>query len=88
MHSMFKIPIDTLSEVSHCRIPKNSRRADLMHAVRCIIWDEIVPQHQHAVETLDHTLRDLRNNDKPFGGVTVLMGGDFQQTLPIIPKGS
>jgi hypothetical protein len=26
--------------------------------------------------------------DKPFGGVTLLIGGDFQQTLPVIPKGS
>ena len=85
---MFKIPIDTLSEVSHCCIPKNGRRADLMRTVRCIIWDEIVPQHRYAIETLDRTLRDLRDIDKPFGGITLIMGGDFLQTLPIIPKGS
>ena len=59
-----------------------------MRAVRCIIWDEIVPQHRFAIETVDRTLRDLRDNEKPVGGVTVLMGGDFQQTLPIVPKGS
>ena len=59
-----------------------------MRAVSCIIWDEIIPQHWHAIKTLDHTLRDLRDIDKPFGGVTLLMGGDFQQTLPIIPKRS
>ena len=59
-----------------------------MCTVSCIIWNEIVPQHWHAVETLDRTLHDLRDIDKPFGGVTLLMGGDFQQMLPIIPKGS
>ena len=59
-----------------------------MQAVKCIVWDEIVPQHQHAIEALDRTLRDLRDNDQPFGGVTLLMGGDFQQTLLFIPKGS
>jgi hypothetical protein len=36
-HSMFKIPIDTLSPVSVCCIPKNSMRADLMRAVKCIV---------------------------------------------------
>ena len=36
-HSMFKIPIDTLSQDSYCCIPKNSRRADLMRATKCII---------------------------------------------------
>jgi hypothetical protein len=87
-HSMFKIPIDGLSSSSVCNIPKNSMRAGLMRAVKCIIWDEIVPQHRHAIEALDRTLRDLRDYDNPFGGVTVLIGGDFQQTLPVIPKGS
>jgi hypothetical protein len=72
-HSMFKIPIDTLSPVSLCCIPKNSVRANLMRAVVCIVWDEIVPQHRYAIETLDHTLRDLRDDNRPFGGVTVII---------------
>jgi len=42
-HSMFKIPIDSLLPESVCCIPKNSIRADLMRAVKCIIWDKIVP---------------------------------------------
>ncbi|KAF9552570.1 hypothetical protein CPC08DRAFT_646734, partial [Agrocybe pediades] len=36
-HSMFKIPVDTLSETSVCNIPKNSLRADLMRAAKAII---------------------------------------------------
>lgn len=87
-HSMFKIPIDNISPDSVCCIPKNSMRADLMRAVKCIVWDEIVSQHRYAIEALDRTLRDLRDNDNPFGGVTLIIGGDFQQTLPVIPKAS
>ena len=87
-HSMFKIPINNLSNVSYCCIPENGRCADLMRAVKCIVWDEIVPQHRYAIEALDRTLRDLKDTNKPFGGITLLMGGDFQQTLPIVPKGS
>lgn len=30
----------------------------------------------------------MRNNDNPFGGVTVVFGGDFRQVLPVIVKGS
>ncbi|KAL3633896.1 hypothetical protein CASFOL_022658 [Castilleja foliolosa] len=28
------------------------------------------------------------NKDKPFGGKTVVFGGDFRQILPVVPKGS
>ena len=87
-HSMFKIPINGISPESICCILKNSTRAELMRVAKCIIWDEIVPQHRYAIETLDRTLRDLRDRNEPFGGITLLMGGDFQQTLPVIPKGS
>ncbi|KAF8551011.1 hypothetical protein OG21DRAFT_1418734 [Imleria badia] len=34
-----------------------------------------------------HTLRDLLNRDVPFGGITVLLSGDFRQTLPVIQHG-
>lgn len=87
-HSMFKLPIDNLSSDSICNISKSSMRADLMRVVKCIVWDEIVPQHRYAIEALDRTLRDLKDIDEPFGGITLLIGGDFQQTLPVLPKGS
>ena len=87
-HSMFKIPVDGLDERSVCSIPKNSQRADLMREAKAIIWDEIGTQHRHAVEAVDRTLRDLRRSDQPFGGITVVLGGDFRQTLPVVPKGS
>ena len=36
---------------------------------------------------LDRLLRDLLDEaDKPFGGITVLFGGDFCQTLPVVPR--
>ena len=87
-HSMFKIPIDGLDDRSVCTIPKNSQRAELMRAAEAIIWDEIGAQHRHAVEAVDRTLRDLRGVDRPFGGMTVILGGDFLQTLPVVQKGS
>ena len=85
---MFKIPIDGLDERSSCSIQKNSQRADLIHATMAIIWDEIGAQHHHAVEAVDHTLHDICSNPHPFGGITVVLGGDFLQMLPVVPRGS
>jgi ATP-dependent DNA helicase PIF1 len=45
--------------------------------------------NRHAVEALDINLRDiLDKEDLPFGGMTVVFGGDFRQTLPVVRKGS
>jgi hypothetical protein len=85
---MFKIPIDGLSERSSCSIPKNGPRAELLRATKAIIWDEVGAQHRHAIEAVDRTLRDICGIDRPFGGITVILGGDFLQTLPVVPKGS
>ena len=45
-------------------------------------------QHKYAIEAVDQTIQDLLSNNNPFGGITVLFGGDFRQTLPVIPHGS
>lgn len=85
-HSTFKIPI-ILHNASKCSITRHTCEADLMKKVRLIIWDEAGMMHRHAFEAVDRMLQDIRDNDAPFGGVTVVLGGDFQQTLPVIPKG-
>ena len=88
-HSRFKIPIN-LTEESFCNIPKDSPLAGLMRKVKLIIWDEAPMTHKHAFEALDRTLRDIIPNasNKPFGGKTIVFGGDFRQVLPVIVKGT
>ncbi|KAK3884607.1 hypothetical protein Pcinc_011133 [Petrolisthes cinctipes] len=44
--------------------------------------------HKRAFEALDRTLKFLHNNDKLMGGVTVVLSGDFRQTLPVITRGT
>jgi len=87
-HSMFKIPI-SLNQDSTCPISKEGRLASLIRATRLIIWDEITMQHRYAAEAVDRTCRDILGvHDRNFGGITVVFGGDFQQILPVVYKGS
>ena len=53
-----------------------------------IIWDESTMAHKRALEALDRTLQDLRDNRAQMGGLAVVLSGDFRQTLPVIPKGT
>ena len=85
-HSCFKIPIP-VTEASVARIKKDSHMHEVLRQTKIIIWDEVPMQHKHAVHSVDRALRDLLGNEMAFGGITVLFGGDFRQTLPVVPKG-
>jgi hypothetical protein len=85
-HSTFAIPLDVMDD-SVCGIKKQSLQAELFNQTKLIIWDEVPMQHKFCVEAVDRMLRDICNNNECFGGITVILGGDFRQILPVIPKG-
>lgn len=90
-HSRLRIPLN-IEEHSVCAIKKNTQLAELIEQTAFIIWDEAPVNHRHCFEVLDHTLRDIMSSknhalaSKKFGGITVVLGGDFRQTLPVIPN--
>ncbi|PIA34361.1 hypothetical protein AQUCO_03800159v1 [Aquilegia coerulea] len=86
-HSTFKIPFEVLDD-SVCSVTKQTIHAELFKRAKLIIWDEVPMQHRFCVEAVDRTLRDIREIKEPFGGVTVVLGGDFKQTLHVITKGT
>jgi len=86
-HSRFKISIP-VHEASTCNIKKNDQLHQLLNQTALIVWDEVPMQHCYTIESIDHTLQDLLERDVPFEGIVVLFGGDFCQTLPVIPHGS
>ena len=86
-HSRFKIPLKS-TDTTLCNIPKQSMLASLIRETSCIIWDEVPMQNRYDPESVDRSLQDIRDCNKPFGGITVVFGGDFQQILPVILRGS
>ena len=45
--------------------------------------------NKYCFEALDKSLQDIRDNYyEPFGGMTVVLGGDFRQILPVILSGT
>ncbi|XP_072392303.1 uncharacterized protein [Diabrotica undecimpunctata] len=41
--------------------------------------------HKHSIEALNRTLKDIKNNDKLFGGTLMVLSGNLRQKLPVIP---
>jgi len=91
-HSRFKIPVNITDE-STCDIKQGTHLAELLKKTSLILWDEAPMANRNCFEALDKSLRDIlrfnnKNSDeKPFGGMTVVLGGDFRQILPVVPKG-
>jgi len=88
-HSRFRIPLD-IHDRCMCSIGRGTMLAALIQKTSLIIWDEAPMAHRFCFEALDRTFRDLlsvdepSNANKPFGGMPILLGGDFRQVLPVI----
>ena len=60
----------------------------MLQQATLIIWDEASMTKRQNVEALDNSLRDIMGrSDLPFGGKTIVLGGDFRQVLPVMRKG-
>ncbi|CAI0446648.1 unnamed protein product [Linum tenue] len=88
-HSRFKIPLH-VDGTSTCSIKKGTHLAQLIQQASLIVWDEAPMTHRHAFEAISRSFCDLMDipiegpGHRLFGGKTVLFGGDFRQTLPLI----
>ena len=49
-----------------------------------LIWDEVGTASAAALDAADACVQDLLQNDQPFGGALVVLGGDLRQTLPVL----
>ena len=50
-----------------------------------ILVDEAALHHRVLLESLNITLQFVRDDARPFGGLSIVLGGDFRQVLPVIP---
>ncbi|KAL6574243.1 hypothetical protein OROHE_001147 [Orobanche hederae] len=92
-HSRFGIPF-VVHENSDCSIAAGSELAELIIKSKLIIWDEAPMMNKYCFHALDKSLKAImqgniaKKDQLPFGGEVVVLGGDFRQILPVIPKGS
>ena len=87
LHSRMKVPL-TLTDESTCGFSRRDATGVLLQEASLLIIDEISMGHRNIFECIDRSLQDVRRNNYPFGGMTVLLGGDWRQILPVIRHGS
>ncbi|GBP75532.1 ATP-dependent DNA helicase pif1 [Eumeta japonica] len=89
LHSALKLPLNLNTiDTPTCNISRSSAMGKLLMQCKLIVWDECTMAHKKSLEALNFTLKDLRRNNNIFGGLMILLAGDFRQTLPVVPRGT
>jgi hypothetical protein len=85
-HSRFRLPIPVLED-SVCGIKLQTSEATVIREAKLLLWDEIFNINKLCIEIVERFLRDLMGNNLPYGGKTILFGGDPMQIPSVVRKG-
>ncbi len=90
LHSLFQLPFGIhlpgvkRQESGNFAIRKIGRKKlALIRSIELLVIDEISMVRCDLLDAVDETLRHIRRNSAPFGGVQLLMIGDVEQLSPI-----
>ncbi len=88
IHSWSGIGIkDELSDRDLSNLARKQFLADRLKDTAVLIIDEISMLHAKQLNLVSQVLKHVRKNDKPFGGIQVVVAGDFFQLPPIGSRG-
>ena len=88
IHSWSGIGIkDELSDRDLTNLSRKQFLADRLKDTAVLVIDEISMLHAKQINLVSQVLKHVRKNDKAFGGIQVVVAGDFFQLPPIGSKG-
>ncbi|WP_201600094.1 AAA family ATPase [Psychrobacter immobilis] len=88
IHSWSGIGIkDELSDRDLTTLSRKQFLADRLKDTAVLVIDEISMLHAKQLNLVSQVLKHIRKNDKAFGGIQVVVAGDFFQLPPIGSKG-
>lgn len=88
IHSFFQLPFSPFipgmatETQSHYRFSKEKLK--IIRGADLIVIDEISMVRADLLDAVDDALKRFRRNNKPFGGVQLLLIGDLQQLAPVV----
>lgn len=85
LHSIFGIPISGVIPPDYEDYKHDGKTHDFLRwHIKCLIIDEISMVRVDVFDYLDRKLRYIKGVDKPFGGIQVVIVGDFFQLPPVV----
>lgn len=86
LHSLFQLPFEPYIPGSRVKTHYRFGQAklDLLREMEVLIIDEVSMLRADTLDCIDATLRFIRRNSLPFGGIQVLYIGDMFQLPPVV----
>lgn len=81
IHSLFRIPPEFITKE---KLRLNEKTALLLRNLDCVVIDEISMVRADLMDAIDYLLRIARSDERPFGGVQIVVFGDLYQLSPIV----
>lgn len=85
-HKLFGLPVGKVKDEDYFSISRLGEKLFSGQTPFKIIIDEAGMLRADYLDMIDSKLRTLRRNTLPFGGVPVVLSGDFYQLEPIVDK--
>jgi len=86
LSSRFGLPVPLPENAVQYSVTASQAKGRLLKVAKAIFIDEVSMIPLGALESVDACLKDLCENDLPFGGKLIILGGDFRQVLPVVPR--
>lgn len=87
LHSLFQLPfgpnVPGVKAMDFAYRKIGRKKLALIRSLELLVIDEISMVRCDLMDAVDQTLRRIRRNEAPFGGVQLLMIGDIEQLSPI-----
>ena len=88
VHNCFRLPLHCEKNEVACNVGSDTIVRRELAAYDVFILDEASMVPKYAFDAIDKLLRELHDSEQPFGGVVMLLGGDFRQIPPVLRGGS
>ena len=86
IHSLFQLPFGLIKRGDtrdKCR-KFSKKKVELLNSIDLLVIDEISMVRADVLDAIDEVLCRIRRNDRPFGGLQLLMIGDLHQLPPVV----
>jgi hypothetical protein len=88
LHSLFQLPFEPFIPGYSSAVKKNfyrfsKQKIDMLRQLELLIIDEVSMLRADVLDCIDETLRKIRRNSRPFGGIQILYIGDMFQLPPV-----